>query len=84
MPPGNHKVALGVWDAKWFTYLYTYSATFSITAPALVYQKWVVNKNYLAGNIVRYTNGKSYIAVHNNPGYNPTVSTYFWKIYLGN
>ena len=35
----------------------------------------------MAGNIVTYTNGKLYIAKYANPGYNPTISTYFWAVY---
>ncbi|MDO9181055.1 MAG: hypothetical protein Q7U04_01540, partial [Bacteriovorax sp.] len=39
------------------------------------------NKNYLAGDIIVYSNGKNYIATHNNPGYDPIISTYFWSLY---
>lgn len=38
---------------------------------------WVIYKNYAAGSIVTY-NGAQYIAKFANPGYNPTISTYYW------
>ncbi|MDB5892339.1 MAG: Chitinase [Polaromonas sp.] len=40
---------------------------------------WVEGRQYAAGNIVRYTNGRLYVATSANPGYKPTVSTYFWN-----
>lgn len=43
---------------------------------------WVEGKQYAAGSIVRYSNGKQYIAKFANPGYDPTVSTYFWSQYI--
>ena len=42
---------------------------------------WVQGKQYAAGSIVSYTNNKKYIANFANPGYNPTISTYFWSQY---
>ncbi|SDP04904.1 Predicted chitinase [Lentzea jiangxiensis] len=39
---------------------------------------WVAGRQYYTGNIVRY-NGSHYIAEHDNPGYDPTVSTWFWE-----
>jgi len=43
---------------------------------------WVQGRQYAAGNVVRYTaNGRYYIANSANPGYNPTVSTYYWSAY---
>src|SRR6186713_1957660 len=38
---------------------------------------WVSGDNYVTGNIVIYQGGY-YIAEHDNPGYIPTVSTWFW------
>lgn len=38
---------------------------------------WVKGQYYDIGDIVAYEGG-NYIAVHENPGYNPTVSTWFW------
>ena len=40
---------------------------------------WVYSKNYSAGDIVKYKDGNYYIAAFANPGYDPTISTYFWK-----
>ncbi|MER6137972.1 glycoside hydrolase family 19 protein [Streptomyces sp. NPDC001815] len=45
------------------------------------YPNWVAGKAYVTGNIVRYTDGKAYIAEHDNPGYDPTISTWFWEPY---
>ncbi|MEU8470178.1 glycoside hydrolase family 19 protein [Streptomyces sp. NPDC029006] len=45
------------------------------------YPAWVAGKSYNAGEIVRYTDGKAYIAEHPNPGYDPTVSTWYWNPY---
>ncbi|HEY1013539.1 MAG TPA: glycoside hydrolase family 19 protein [Herpetosiphonaceae bacterium] len=44
------------------------------------YPNWVQGQNYYTGNIVRY-NGAFYIAEHDNPGYDPTISTWFWDPY---
>jgi len=40
---------------------------------------WINGMWYAAGSIVSYSNGKLYIARVANPGYNPTISTYFWS-----
>ena len=37
---------------------------------------------YAAGSVVSYPDGKLYIAKFANPGYNPTISTYFWSQYV--
>ncbi len=42
---------------------------------------WVAGKNYVTGDIVKYTDGKFYIAEHDNPGYDPTISTWYWDPY---
>jgi chitinase len=42
---------------------------------------WVAGKDYVAGNIVRYTDGKLYRAKHDNPGYDPVISTWYWEPY---
>jgi len=39
---------------------------------------WVSGQQYYAGNKVSYQGGY-YIAEYDNPGYIPTVSTYFWE-----
>nr|BFE87296.1 hypothetical protein GCM10020093_098970 [Planobispora longispora] len=41
----------------------------------------MAGKSYAAGAVVRYTNGKYYRAEHANPGYDPTISTWYWKPY---
>ena len=41
---------------------------------------WSEGKQYAAGSIVSYSN-RTYIAKFYNPGYNPTISTYYWSQY---
>jgi len=51
------------------------------TAPVPVtcnYPDWVEFKQYQTGDVVKYK-GAFYKASYPNPGYVPTVSTYFWK-----
>ncbi|RZU36139.1 putative chitinase [Streptomyces sp. BK022] len=45
------------------------------------YPNWVAGASYRAGDIVRYTDGKAYIAEHDNPGYDPIISTWYWDPY---
>ncbi len=45
------------------------------------YPNWTAGTWYVTGNIVRYTNGLYYIAEHDNPGYDPTISTWYWDPY---
>ena len=46
------------------------------------YPDWVAGTNYATGAIVRYpANGQYYQATHDNPGYDPTISTWFWSPY---
>ncbi|MFE9601028.1 glycoside hydrolase family 19 protein [Streptomyces hokutonensis] len=45
------------------------------------YPNWVAGQSYVTGQIVRYTDGKAYIAEHDNPGYDPVISTWFWEPY---
>ena len=40
---------------------------------------WVAGNWYAAGSIVKYTNGQYYIAEHDNPGYDPIISTWYWN-----
>jgi len=40
---------------------------------------WTQGRQYAAGSIVSYPDGKLYIADIANPGYNPTISTYYWS-----
>jgi hypothetical protein len=43
---------------------------------------WRAGTAYVTGNVVTF-NGKNYIAEHDNPGYDPTISTWFWDPYSG-
>ncbi|WP_371673394.1 chitinase [Streptomyces sp. NBC_00289] len=45
------------------------------------YPAWTAGRSYATGDIVRYTDGKAYIAEHDNPGYDPTISTWYWDPY---
>ncbi|GAA0375853.1 glycoside hydrolase family 19 protein [Acrocarpospora corrugata] len=42
---------------------------------------WQAGTWYPAGSIVRYTNGQYYRAEHDNPGYDPIISTWYWDPY---
>jgi chitinase len=46
------------------------------------YPQWHQGTSYIAGDIVIF-NGSPYIATHDNPGYDPTISTWFWSPYAG-
>ncbi|GAA1601472.1 glycoside hydrolase family 19 protein [Catellatospora bangladeshensis] len=45
------------------------------------YPNWAAGTWYATGAIVRYTNGLYYIAEHDNPGYDPIISTWYWDPY---
>jgi predicted chitinase len=45
------------------------------------YPNWAAGQFYAAGAIVRYTDGNYYIAEHDNPGYDPVISTWYWDPY---
>ncbi|MBC7444553.1 MAG: hypothetical protein H7273_03650 [Polaromonas sp.] len=51
------------------------------TAPAQACNasNWAQGQQYEAGSIVSYPDGKLYLARVTNPGYNPTISTYYWS-----
>lgn len=53
----------------------------AFAAPCSSYPGWVAGRSYVTGDIVRYTDGKAYIAEHDNPGYDPTISTWYWEPY---
>src|SRR5689334_5590924 len=44
---------------------------------ACTYTDWVQGQWYTAGSIVKFQ-GSYYIAEHDNPGYSPTESTWYW------
>ena len=48
---------------------------------ACTFTTWVGGNWYAAGAIVKYTNGQYYIAEHDNPGYDPIISTWYWEPY---
>jgi predicted chitinase/chitodextrinase len=43
------------------------------------YPAWVARQWYGAGSIVKYTDGRFYKAKHENPGYDPIISTWYWE-----
>ncbi|MFI9603426.1 glycoside hydrolase family 19 protein [Streptomyces sp. NPDC052043] len=45
------------------------------------YPNWEAGRAYVTGDIVRYTDGNAYIAEHDNPGYDPVISTWYWQPY---
>lgn len=63
----------------------TKAVTTTTAVTSCNYANWVSGQNYLTGNIVRYAaNGNYYRASHDNPGYNPTISTWYWDSYACN
>ncbi len=52
----------------------------SAASPCDTAPEWRQGTWYTAGNVVRY-NGSYYIAEHDNPGYSPTISTWYWDPY---
>lgn len=81
------------WLAKWWTQNEAPPGTTGVWAdqgacdgggggtPTCNYPSWTAGAWYVTGNIVRYTNGLYYIAEHDNPGYDPTISTWYWDPY---
>ncbi|MEV0261299.1 glycoside hydrolase family 19 protein [Streptomyces sp. NPDC050617] len=51
------------------------------TVASCNYTVWTAGKSYRTGDIVKYTNGNYYRATHDNPGYDPVISTWFWEPY---
>jgi predicted chitinase len=52
------------------------------TGGSCSYPAWVAGTYYNAGAIVTYpANGLLYIATNANPGYDPTISTWYWSPY---
>ncbi|MFG3550550.1 glycoside hydrolase family 19 protein [Streptomyces sp. NPDC047725] len=56
-------------------------ATEASAASCSSYPAWKAGASYDAGDIVRHTDGKAYIAEHANPGYDPLISTWYWDPY---
>ncbi|WP_413806243.1 glycoside hydrolase family 19 protein [Streptomyces sp. OE57] len=57
------------------------SAAGTTAQAACDYPNWAAGKPYVTGDIVRYTDGKYYRAEHDNPGYDPVISTWYWEPY---
>ncbi|WP_371502373.1 glycoside hydrolase family 19 protein [Kitasatospora sp. NBC_00374] len=51
------------------------------TGGSCTYPAWVAGQTYTTGTVVRYTNGGLYRATHDNPGYDPVISTWYWEPY---
>src|SRR6187402_2142929 len=62
------------WTAKWWT---QYEAPSTGGSTTCNYPNWVAGQYYNVGAIVKYTNGQYYQASHENPGYDPVISTWF-------
>ncbi|MFG3512822.1 glycoside hydrolase family 19 protein [Streptomyces bobili] len=56
-------------------------ATSASAAACSSYPSWAAGKAYRTGDIVRYTDGRAYVAEHDNPGYDPVISTWYWEPY---
>lgn len=60
----------------------TLPSTLLASTTACPSSAWTQGKYYSAGSIVYYPkNGKYYRASYSNPGYDPTISTWYWTIY---
>ncbi|WP_343950671.1 glycoside hydrolase family 19 protein [Nonomuraea longicatena] len=78
------------WTARWWTQNETPGTAAVWTSQGscgsgggtpCTYPNWVAGQWYTAGSIVRYTDGNHYRAEHDNPGYDPTISTWYWEPY---
>ena len=80
------------WSAKWWTQGET-PGTADVWADqggcsgsstgggSCTYPAWAAGHSYVTGDIVLYTNGGYYQALHDNPGYDPVISTWYWAPY---
>ncbi|MFD5920454.1 glycoside hydrolase family 19 protein [Kitasatospora sp. NPDC058201] len=59
----------------------TVTPTATPTPGNCAYPDWVAGRTYTTGTIVRYVNGSFYRATHDNPGYDPVISTWYWEPY---
>lgn len=79
------------WSARWWTQNETPGTAEVWTdqgacgggtsGPGCSAPDWTAGQWYPVGSVVRYTDGKYYIAVHENPGYDPVISNWFWDPY---
>jgi hypothetical protein len=79
-------LSASVWNVnsppEWTPTYWSKTAACSTAAPAPApatcsSSTWVQGQYYAAGSIVVY-GGSTYVAKYANPGYNPTISTYYW------
>ncbi|MFD1501667.1 glycoside hydrolase family 19 protein [Streptosporangium lutulentum] len=82
------------WSAKWWTQNET-PGTAAVWADQGVcggtttppptsgcnHPNWAAGTWYATGSIVKYTDGRFYRAEHDNPGYDPVISTWYWEPY---
>ena len=71
-------LAAGVMAASLAVIAPTASSQAEVSAQACTFTDWVQGQWYTAGSIVRFE-GNYYVAEHDNPGYSPTVSTWYWE-----
>jgi predicted chitinase len=70
-------LAAGVMAAVLAVITPTAASQAEVSAQACTYTDWVQGQWYTTGSIVKFENAY-YIAEHDNPGYSPTVSTWYW------
>jgi hypothetical protein len=79
----------GSGDIAVYDYKVSVAGSAPVSAPAAVApvaaaagcsasSNWVQGQQYAAGSVVSYA-GQSYVAKFANPGYTPTISTYYWS-----
>ncbi|MBG0828612.1 chitinase [Planomonospora sp. ID67723] len=71
----------GVWADKGACGGATAPAPGPTSAPGCNHPNWAAGKTYKTGDVVRYTDGRYYRAEHDNPGYDPVISTWYWEPY---
>ena len=68
--------------STWYWSPYTCSGGSGGGSGSCTYTTWVAGQYYNVGAIVEYpANGQYYIATNANPGYDPTISTWYWSPY---
>ena len=68
--------------STWYWSPYTCSSSSGGGSSCSTATTWTAGTNYAVGAIVEYpSNGQYYIATNANPGYDPTISTWFWSPY---
>ncbi|QMU69952.1 glycoside hydrolase family 19 protein [Streptacidiphilus sp. P02-A3a] len=68
--------------STWYWSPYTCTGSGGGSTSCSGYPTWVAGQSYAVGAIVEYpANGQYYIATNANPGYDPTISTWYWSPY---